>query len=43
MKKGAKVMMFAAELMRDRIIRLERANEAASTRKQCNKTRLDEH
>jgi hypothetical protein len=32
--------MLSAELMRDRITSLERANEAASTRKQRKKTRL---
>jgi hypothetical protein len=40
LKKGAKVMMLSAELMRDRIASLERANEAASTRRQRKKKRL---
>jgi hypothetical protein len=40
LKKGAEVMMLSAELMRDRITSLERANEAASTRKQRKKKRL---
>ncbi|EUC26868.1 hypothetical protein COCCADRAFT_63597, partial [Bipolaris zeicola 26-R-13] len=31
LKKGAEMMMLSAELMRDRITSLERANEAAST------------
>jgi hypothetical protein len=40
LKKGAKVMMLSAELMRDRITSLERANEAASARKQRKKKRI---
>jgi hypothetical protein len=40
LKKGAEVMMLSAELMRDRITSLERANEAASKRKQRKKKRL---
>jgi hypothetical protein len=40
LKKGAKVIMLLAELMRDRIASLERANEAASTRRQRKKKRL---
>ncbi|KAI1680233.1 hypothetical protein KJE20_10873 [Pyrenophora tritici-repentis] len=40
LKKGAEVMMLSAELMRDRITSLERANEAASTRNQRKKKRL---
>jgi hypothetical protein len=40
LKKGAEVMMLSAELMRDRIASLERANEAASARKQRKKKRL---
>ena len=40
LKKGAEVIMLSAELMRDRITSLERANEAASTRKQRKKKRL---
>ena len=40
LKKGAEVMMLSAELMRDRITSLERANEAASARRQRKKTRI---
>ncbi len=40
LKKGAEVMMLLAELMRDRIASLERANEAASARRQRKKKRL---
>ena len=40
LKKGAEVMMLSAELMRDRITNLERANEAASARKQRKKKRI---
>jgi hypothetical protein len=40
LKKGAEVMMLSAELMRDRIVSLERANEAASKRKQRKRKRL---
>jgi hypothetical protein len=40
LKKGAEVMMLSAELMRDRITSLERANEAASARKQRKKKRI---
>jgi len=39
-KKGAEVMMLSAELMRDRIASLEKANEAASARRQRKKRRL---
>jgi hypothetical protein len=39
-KKGAEVVMLSAELMRDWITNLERANEAASKRKQRKKKRL---
>jgi hypothetical protein len=39
-KKGAEVMMLSAELMRDRIASLERANKAASARRQRKKKRL---
>jgi hypothetical protein len=39
-KKGAEVMMLSAELMRDRIASLERANEAASKRRQRKKKRI---
>jgi hypothetical protein len=40
LKKGAEVMMLSAELMRDRIASLERANKAASKRRQCKKKRI---
>jgi hypothetical protein len=40
LKKGAEVMMLSAELMRDRITSLERANEAALARKQRKKKRI---
>ena len=40
LKKGAEVIMLLAELMRDWIVSLERANEAASTRRQRKKKRL---
>ena len=40
LKKGAEVMILSAELMRDRITSLERANEAASARKQRKKKRI---
>jgi hypothetical protein len=40
LKKGAEVMMLSAELMRDRIANLERANEAASRRRQRKKKRI---
>jgi hypothetical protein len=40
LKKGATVMMLSAELMRDRITSLERANEAASKRRQRKKKRI---
>jgi hypothetical protein len=40
LKKGAEVMILSAELMRDRITSLERANEAASKRKQRKKKRI---
>jgi hypothetical protein len=40
LKKGAEVMMLSAELMRDRIASLERANEAASKRKRRKKKRI---
>jgi hypothetical protein len=40
LKKGAEVMMLSAELMRDRIASLERANEAALARKQRKKKRI---
>jgi len=40
LKKGAEVIMLSAELMRDRIASLERANEAASRRRQRKKKRI---
>jgi hypothetical protein len=40
LKKGATVMMLSAELMHDRITSLERANEAASKRRQRKKKRI---
>ncbi|KAH8636379.1 hypothetical protein IG631_08214 [Alternaria alternata] len=40
LKKGAEVMMLLAELMRDRIASLEKANKAASARKQRKKKRI---
>ena len=40
LKKGAEVIMLSAELMRDRIASLERANEAALARKQRKKKRI---
>jgi len=40
LKKGAEVMMLSAELMRDRIASLEKANKAASARKQRKKKRI---
>ncbi|RYO14570.1 hypothetical protein AA0113_g12483 [Alternaria arborescens] len=40
LKKGAEVIMLSAELMRDQITSLERANEAALKRKQREKKRL---
>jgi hypothetical protein len=40
LRKGAEVMMLSAELMRDRITSLERANEAATKRKQRKKKRI---
>jgi hypothetical protein len=43
LKKGAKVMMLSAKLMRDRITSLKRANEAASARKQRKKKRIQRH
>jgi hypothetical protein len=43
LKKGAEVMMLSAELMRDRIASLEKANEAASARKQRKKKRIQKH
>jgi hypothetical protein len=40
LKKGAEVMMLSAELMRDRIASLEKANKAASARKQRKKKQI---
>jgi hypothetical protein len=40
LKKGAEVIMLSAELMRDQITSLERANEAACARKQRKKKRI---
>jgi hypothetical protein len=40
LKKGAEVMMLSAELMRDRVTSLEKANEAAPKRKQRKRERL---
>ena len=40
LKKGAEVMMLSAELMRNRITNLERANEAATMRRQRKKKRI---
>ncbi|KAH8621568.1 hypothetical protein IG631_23783 [Alternaria alternata] len=40
LKKGAEVMMLLAELMRDRIASLEKANKAALARKQRKKKRI---
>ena len=40
LKKGAEIMMLSAELMRDRLASLERANEAATKRRQRKKKRI---
>ncbi|OCL15345.1 hypothetical protein AOQ84DRAFT_279152, partial [Glonium stellatum] len=40
LKKGAEVMMLSAELMRDRISTLEKANDAATKRSQRKKKRI---
>jgi hypothetical protein len=40
LKKGAEVMMLSAELMRDRITSLKRANEAATKRRQRKQKRI---
>jgi hypothetical protein len=40
LKKGAEVMMLSAELMRDRITNLEKANEAANKRRQRKRKRI---
>ena len=42
LKKGAEVMMLSAEVMRDRIASLKKANEAASARKQRKKKRIQQ-
>ncbi|KAI1509259.1 hypothetical protein Ptr86124_011799 [Pyrenophora tritici-repentis] len=43
LKKGAEVMMLSAELMRDRISSLEKANSAASERRRRSKRRIQKH
>ena len=40
LKKGAEVMMLSAELMKERIASLKRANEAASKRRERKKKRI---
>jgi hypothetical protein len=40
LKKGVEVMMLSAELMRNRIVSLEKTNEAASACKQRKKKRI---
>ena len=40
LKKGAEVMILSAELMKERIASLEKANEAASKRKERKKKRI---
>jgi hypothetical protein len=40
LKKGAKVMILSAELMKERIASLERANKAASKRRERKKKRI---
>jgi predicted RNA-binding protein with PUA domain len=40
LKKGAEVMILSAELMKERIASLERANEAASKRRERKKKRI---
>jgi len=42
LKKGAEVMVHSAVLMRERIARLEKANEAATSRKQRKKKRIQQ-
>jgi hypothetical protein len=42
LKKSAEVIMLSAELMRDRITSLEKANKAASARKQRKKKRIQQ-
>ncbi|KAF7576741.1 hypothetical protein PtrM4_009810 [Pyrenophora tritici-repentis] len=43
LKKGAEVIMLSAKLMRDRISSLEKANSAASARRQRSKRRIQKH
>ncbi|KAI1685721.1 DDE superfamily endonuclease [Pyrenophora tritici-repentis] len=43
LKKGAEVMMLSAELMRDQISSLEKANSAASARRRRSKRRIQKH
>ncbi|KAF7565563.1 hypothetical protein PtrM4_096220 [Pyrenophora tritici-repentis] len=43
LKKGAEVIMLSAELMRDRISSLEKANSAASARRRRSKRRIQKH
>jgi hypothetical protein len=43
LKKSAEVVMLSAELMRDQTTSLEKANEAASARKQRRKKRIQQH
>ena len=40
LKKGAEVMMLSAELMRDRITSVERANKVATERRQRKRKRI---
>jgi hypothetical protein len=42
LKKGAKVIMLSAKLMRDQIASLKKANKAASARKQRKKKRIQQ-
>jgi hypothetical protein len=42
LKKGAKVIILSAKLIRDRIASLEKANKAASARKQRKKKRIQQ-
>jgi hypothetical protein len=42
LKKGAEVIILLAELMRDRIASLKKANKAASARKQRKKKRIQQ-
>ena len=43
LKKGAKVIMLSAKLMRDRITSLKKANSAASARRERSKRRIQKH